>query len=488
MGEWTTDSPLHVGGEPVEYASNADMVVLKAHDDSYFIPGASLAGVARNWLARTSTTLDVYRTGRRYQPDAVKYLFGGEFASKDPKFPSEFSSALTVLDAPQVGSKSTVVDVRDGVRIDSKTGTATDKAKYDFEVLPSGTSFRLVFLLSTYDTLPGKLQESDIRAEFLEMLAGFGSGEIKVGARTKRGFGTGKLTGDWKVRRLDMTVRDHVEAWLERDWKRQNAPDRGEPVQASKTTSRTVRRLKITAELALKTSLLIKSAGKHPASPDSVHLMDGLAPVLSGTSLAGALRHRCERIAKTMQVSEPDALINSMFGPTIDPQRKTTAQLSRVNANESKLSGGELHVQNRVSIDRFTGGALDGRLFNSAPYWPKSEGPHVTIVLELELEKFDDSESSRPSVNGIIEDTRETSLLLQAFKDLWLGDMPLGGEVGGGRGIFYGVSAEIEHPSLGSCVRMVSSDTNNPALVPAVTGDIEGLDRISSNLGVPHEQ
>ena len=87
-------------------------------------------------------------------------------------------------------------------------------------------------------------------------------------------------------------------------------------------------------------------------------------------------------------------------------------------------------MQGRVAIDRFTGGALESALFDEAPFWP--DGTNATHVgLRIGLEFPQDC---------------EVGLLLLAFKDLWLGDLPLGGETGIGRGVFQGARADITLP------------------------------------------
>lgn len=46
-----------------------------------------------------------------------------------------------------------------------------------------------------------------------------------------------------------------------------------------------------------------------------MHLTEGDSAILPGTSLAGVLRHRCERIANTVCPSLAQELIDGMFGP-----------------------------------------------------------------------------------------------------------------------------------------------------------------------------
>jgi CRISPR/Cas system CSM-associated protein Csm3 (group 7 of RAMP superfamily) len=82
-------------------------------------------------------------------------------------------------------------------------------------------------------------------------------------------------------------------------------------------------------------------------------------------------------------------------------------------------------VQNRVSIDRFTGGARETALFNERPAFG---GDDTELTLEVRLLNPQD---------------HEIGLLLLLLKDLWTGDLPLGGEVGVGRGRLKGKWATL---------------------------------------------
>ena len=82
-------------------------------------------------------------------------------------------------------------------------------------------------------------------------------------------------------------------------------------------------------------------------------------------------------------------------------------------------------VQNRVSIDRFTGGALETALFNEQPVFG---GKDSRLTLTLCLREPGEA---------------EIGLLLQLLKDLWTGDLPVGGQGSVGRGRLQGFSARL---------------------------------------------
>jgi CRISPR/Cas system CSM-associated protein Csm3 (group 7 of RAMP superfamily) len=118
-------------------------------------------------------------------------------------------------------------------------------------------------------------------------------------------------------------------------------------------------------------------------------------------------------------------------------------------------------VQNRVSIDRFTGGTRDGALFNEQPLFGDAQSV-VTVDLQLEEPK-----------------EHEIGLLLLLLKDLWTGDLPLGGEISVGRGRLQGKNCEIEHRN--GEVRtwnLLANETNGLS----VKGDTQELEKYVASL------
>jgi CRISPR/Cas system CSM-associated protein Csm3 (group 7 of RAMP superfamily) len=464
-GMWVAQTALHIGGEAEEFGATADLVVARDRSGPY-VPAASLAGVSRNWLRKRLGSSD------DHEHAAIHIMFGDDYAS-----------LLAFCDAGIQRHGGTLV--RDGVRIDPDSGTAVDEAKYDLEVLPAGTQFLIELSMILYDTPPDylpnrqKLKPGDacdpqvvsnkqLRWCLREILAGFTRGDIRIGAKTRRGFGKGKVQ-DWDVRRLDLGNRRHFAAWLRQDpWPVQTAtlddPDGLDPLHVVPCKTFT-----IDATLRIATSLLIRSCGEDAGGPEFVHLSERGRALLTGTSLAGAFRHRAEKIARTIAESQkgPEEkvkeLVNGLFGYVDERNKK--AQASRVSISEDNLPGGRqnLHVQGRVTIDRFTGGALDGALFDEAAYWPSEQAAEVGVFISID----------QPS-------DAEMALLLLTFKDLWLGDLPVGGESSVGRGILRGRGATISR-SGAEILRMEAPSHDAEAAVFPL-GDAASLNQLVDKL------
>jgi CRISPR/Cas system CSM-associated protein Csm3 (group 7 of RAMP superfamily) len=446
-GEWQSLSALHIGGEEGMVGCETDMPLLRDASGGFYIPAASLAGASRHALSRRyAGSYDACRAGKEPEPAAVKCLFGEKYAS-----------LLVVRDAPLVGTADALV--RDGVRIEGGTGLAFDGAKFDFEVLPTGSRFRIEFILNLYEELPGELRRDQLLGWFRALLECYQEDRLSLGARTRRGFGRGAVR-DWSIRELRMQHRPHLLAWMRRQYDRGDTLElpaapapRGEPF------------FQVEADLRLKTSLLIRSAGARPGDPDSVHLTEQGRALLTGTSLAGALRHRCERIANTLHLAHTTEILASLFGPLSDPDRpENKLRGGRLWVSESVLANGESKVQGRVALDRFTGGARESALFEEAPFWPGGgDEPHVRIRVGIE--------APRPC---------DQALLLLAIKDLWLGDLPLGGEAGGGRGVFAGLAATFTSHTGARWNIQTSADDS--AAITCTEGDWDALDHLVAAL------
>lgn len=78
-----------------------------------------------------------------------------------------------------------------------------------------------------------------------------------------------------------------------------------------------------------------------------------------------------------------------------------------------------------MRIDRFTGGTFPGALFNEQPVFGDDDSE---VGIDLLLRDPDDE---------------EIGLILLLIKDLWTSDLPIGGEIGVGRGRLKGKRASL---------------------------------------------
>lgn len=430
--------------------------------------GSSLAGGLRSYIL---DRLDGYTTGeepiakdRRNTEDAarayrakelqiVSDLFGG--ARRDDE---GGQSPLIVFDSLGIPPKNAASEIRDGVAIDSAQGLAEDHKKFDFEVLPAGTRFPLRFELVIVNEKNGDIvdhnfapvNESALVSLLASVLEGFEHQDIPIGARRSRGLGACHVTS-WRAVRFDLQTKKGWLTWL--------GSEHEQPIPGSVPTKQSIhqaltaawpeltltdqaderKRVLIKVQLALQGGLLVRSPGTDPSAADATHLVSGGHPVLPGTGLAGALRGRALRIARSVHGDKQTAekWVDQIFGPrSVRTTGAVPLAASRLRVSETPLQKGKFLRPSRIKVDRFTGGVIDGALFDEEPLY----GGEVEVTLELR----------NPQLG-------ETGLVLLLLKDLMTGDLPVGGTSSVGRGILRGTATVTLNKQV------YTIDPDNPA-------------------------
>ncbi|MCE7987034.1 MAG: hypothetical protein DYG89_38165 [Caldilinea sp. CFX5] len=443
-GTLILQTPAHFGNGNIRGDALVDMALLLDDTDEQLyalIPGTTIAGALRSYLRER---LQGYgREEVKHSP--ASNLFGPLRISDDE---SAEQSLLIIEDALATTQSITL---RDGVRINPKTGTAYEDdsggAKFDVELLEAGTSFDLHFELLLTDKQPAK----KIVPYVIAALEGLDKGEIRLGLRKRRGYGRCQVK-EWTVSRYQMRQPTDLCAWLEMP-NLSHRTDAGTGTlyeafakaftdQIGLTSNQTDERYQFTMKAIFgleKSSLLIRSGfGESDMGADFVHLhtLDEngrLRPTIPGTSWAGVVRHRMLRIANTIAIASnieqknAEKLVEELFGgmPAAD---ELVGRASRITFDETQIDKGQSLYQTRVRIDRFTGGAFESALFEEAPIYGTRK---TRIGFQLHVrnpEKY------------------EIGLLLLVLKDLWTGDLPIGGEVAIGRGRLTGLEANLQLP------------------------------------------
>ncbi len=527
-GTYTLKTIAHFGSG--QSGEAADLTLLKGGDGTFLIPGTSLAGVCRSYLAHyflgeeafgytspqgrangTQTPASDKQFRKKEQragelPDGsvvdLTALFGTSEFEEEYEDNMEAQvrddgaqSALIFNDA--LATTESYTSIRDGVRLDPHTGQVYQKttpagvpigAKYDREVIEPGTSFEIRLEL----VLRRNAEADKLKACLNLLLDAFKAGEIRLGAKTRRGYGRGEVT-DWQVQEFDF--HDKPQAVL--DWLGRAAPTPGLSrcnTSLDQSFQSKLSYFELKAWFDFPASILVRSYQVAADEVDAVQVRvrargvntagqatDKFKAVLPGTSVAGAVRHRAERIARTLTPSssrvnltnQATKMVDRLFGYVEETKsvsrlaRQQSQQISRIQFEEEYLPAAELQaaIHTRVSIDRFTGGSRSGFLFEEEPLWPT-----VTTV-----------GGGGEDRQGWLLDCRiwhpeesEIGLLLLVLKDLWTGDLPLGGEAGIGRGVLKGLKASL---------RLVKSGTATEWELAANAEASAGLTVTGENLG-----
>lgn len=420
-GDLELQTPAHFGNGDGDDLTDMPLLVDPFDEKTPLLTGASIAGALRSYLRDREKG---YGRSADSQ-DASVLLFGGRKGDDDGE-----QSPLIVEDV--FGEPNTFgIEMRDGVRLDGKTRTAAEKAKFNLQLWHAGTKFRLRFELLIRE----KDDADRLKQALATALAGLTDGSVTLGARKRRGYGRVTVS-QWYVRTYNLKQQDDLLVWIAHGDKRLDGKVAPEPnIKKALGVAALVddhrRTFCINATFSLNGSLLIRSgSGQDDKGPDMVHLhaqqVNGKRePILPGTSLGGALRARALKIANTLGPQDKAReLIHAMFGPEMKGAVKPHA--SRVNVCEKVVKNPRTDlVQNRVSIDRFTGGARETALFNQQPAFG---GDETTVTVDVQL---------------IEPRCYEVGLLLLLLKDLWTSDLPLGGESSVGRGRLKGKEATL---------------------------------------------
>jgi CRISPR/Cas system CSM-associated protein Csm3 (group 7 of RAMP superfamily) len=419
-GELMLETAAHFGGKGESFA---DMKLLRDPLDGVtpLLPGTSFAGALRSHLA---DVLNGYHSAEH--EDVVK-LFGASRKNEN----DGAQSPLIVFDSLGELPDGLKVEIRDGVSINPATGTAEPHKKFDIEVFPAGTIFRVRVEL----VVEQSEEEPKLVTLLVKALDGLASGEISLGMRRSRGLGAVKAR-NWKARRFHLNTSDGWVNWLTSDYVNPLAdqPPFNSAREAIKSACLALcleeipddkrSRVVIDIELQLDGDLLVRSPGCDPTAPDAVHLHSAGMPVLPGTSLAGAMRAQALKIARCVRSSQKDGdeWINQLFGPHIEnKQNSSTPQpsASKLRVSENIIDDSKPRRQTRIAIDSFTGGVVSGALFDEEV----QAGGKIKVRLELR----------QPT-------EAETGLVILLLKDLLSGEIPVGGSASVGRGVFKGTA------------------------------------------------
>ncbi len=400
-----------------EESGTCDSTFSRTADGCPVLYGTTLAGALRSHLA---DYLQGYRKDDRER--LVSRLFGSD--DKD----DGHESSLICFDSVAHTGASTI---RDGVGIDHTTGTAKDGAKYDRELLLPGATFPIRVDL----IVPRVPDEDRLVGALATALNGLESGAINLGARRTRGLGAVTLH-NIRAHRYDMqtlpgclgyaassysssplehkaghaTVQEAViDAWP--DYKPGALPaDKREALTA-------------TLSLEFDGTLLIGSPGSDASSPDKVHLTEAGRAILSGTSIAGAIRAQLGRILSTLDAESASARLADLCGSP--PEQRIDQSASRLRVSETTVTSARSYQQHRIKVDRFTGGTIDTALFDEQPL----VGGQCTFTIRVRNPKG-----------------HEAALVVLLIRDLFDGLFTFGGGASVGRGRVTGC-ATVELPT-----------------------------------------
>lgn len=436
-------TPLTIGSGQKDFLSDA-LVVLDVNGLPY-LPGTSIAGVVRSMLdPKHESAVFGYQkadANAKEKEPALKGK-GSEIIFSEARILNSRQQVMDGVICPSEIEKDSLLreyrrmlPIRQHVHINDK-GTAADTGKFDQQVVFAGSRFCFeVEMLSC--------GESNV-ADFRDVLNALGYQSFRIGGGVHNGFGEISIV-ELKTATLNLTDKDDLDKYLSKssslasDWHYWQNHQCGEFVDDSY----------ITYQLTLQPdSFFFFGSGFGDASGDAdmttvketrIDWSSGTGRLvfdqllIPATSVKGALRHRVAYrynqlqhcfVDGTPDKKPQDADHNEAVRILFGYQEGKVLQAGKVLFSDIIEAPATHKYVNHVSIDRFTGGAIEGALFTEQVDYAADR----KFTLKILVEKRAFSEET-PNVKEAFE---------QALNDLRHGLLPLGGGVNRGNGIFTG--------------------------------------------------
>mgnify|MGYP000919814990 FL=1 len=403
-------SPLMIGSGESEIS---DRDILLNKEGKPFIPASSFMGKLYNEL---SSDKKKKYFGQKKVEENDKNV--EENKAESSKFEHQSYIICDDLLLTQGSGKNTAI--RDGIRINPETGLVEKETKFDYQVLEPGNHFALEMSIN----VEPDDNYNDCKELMKNIVNVLSNRQFALGGKTSSGFGNLQAQ-NIKVMEYDFADKKQAAAYL---LKKETENLVSEYIEENPMLNDEFR---INASFQIVNSFLIRSYSKTPYGSDATQIKCGDKFVLPGTSLRGALRARAQKILNLLwenKKDEVDMFIAALFGTTSLEKKNEYSVPSSLYVSETVIDNVECQLQNRIQIDRFTGGTIESALFDSMPVFPVPNDEAQLVNLTLTIHK------PLPSQKG---------LLLLLLKDLYTSELPIGGEKNVGRGLLKGTKATV---------------------------------------------
>lgn len=416
-------TPLAIGSGVKDIIT--DQVVAHDVNGLPYIPGTAIAGIIRHAIGEES----------------AKSFFG--FGGENGRGSEIIFSSAQIVDGDGkiieglIDTKSDYLKnfdelpVRQHVRINEK-GTAENRGKFDEEVVYKGARFCFeIELLST------KPEDEN----FTKVLNELAKDTIRMGGGTRKGFGEIEIV-ECKLLNYNLSdskdLTDYINktSWLnDAVWK---DVKNDIPPKDSEGWTKYELELKPDDFFLFGSGFGDDNADMTPATESYIDWTSGKPKfqtdtiLIPASSVKGALSHRVafhyNKIKKYF-VGDPDAksgvennAVRALFGYTTQDDKNAIRGNVLISDVIQSKNSERTKILNHVSIDRFTGGAIDGALFSESVIYGGNET--YTFVLKVNNVALKDADVKKAFENALLDITN--------------GLLPLGGGVNRGHGCFSG--------------------------------------------------
>ncbi len=430
-------TPLNIGSG--NKGIKSDSLVLRDINGLPFIPGTTIAGLLRHTLGK----------------DEEKYM-GSQ----------EMGSPLIITEAKMLDSDRTVLDgilsqerlnrpflnnfrqlpIRQHAKIGHR-GATVKGGKFDEEIVLKGTRFCFEMEM---------LSDKDDEAKFKELIDTFNSDTFRIGAGSRSGFGEIMVVdSQYQYKMIDLEDSKQKEWYLKKSSSLSEAWQDAETIgmQKPNATGWTTYEIKLNP-----VDFMLFGLGFGNDKADMTFVRESFVDwntnpaqvkdreqviLIPASSVKGALSHRLAFHFNKIKERFVDALgdgekIEDFVGINNEAVKAVFGSEGEKDADgnmQNKQRGNVLmsdiiqeatitpKILNHVSIDRFTGGAIDGALFSEETLYAKGQTFEFNLFVS----------------NRAFEDKDVKTAFENTLKDLCSGMLPLGGGVNRGNGCFDGI-------------------------------------------------
>lgn len=446
----------------------ADAVIATDVNGLPYIPGTTLAGIVKHALdGAIADELFGFREtnqDRQLRRAEVKDPSkGSEIIFTDARMVNHFGEVMdglrTIIWEEDFYRFYRELPVRQHVRINQR-GVVADSGKFAEQVIYKGTRF--CFEMEMISAKPSG-NESPARGKdlFAYLLRKLQSDVFRIGGGTRCGFGEitviGKLS---KQATLDLTLKEQRDLYLDktsdlsdiRFWDSKATAFISDLPDKEVTGGWTTYKLRLTAN-----DFFLFGSGFGDEEADMTPVTEAYVDwtktpaefktnniLIPATSIKGAMAHRLafhwnrieERFVENKEkrplVGNENPAVLALFGSEGEKKDENKQQVKgRVILSDiikPAITKKNSKLLNHISIDRFTGGTLDGALFAEKVFF----GGENVFTLKILVE------------NVALADERIRQAFEHTLIDIASGMLPLGGGVNRGHGVFGGIVCRNE--------------------------------------------
>lgn len=430
-------TPLAVGSGDNNVLTDA-LVATDANGLPY-IPGTSIAGVIRSMIGDEQLVKNVFGFQEKKDGEGSKIIF------TEAKLLNNYGLAMdglcTTADCSDFLKQYQNLPIRQHTKINHR-GTTADGAKFDEQVVFAGSRFCFEMEMVA--------ENSDDQKNFKLALDQVCKSSFRIGGGTRSGFGEIDVI-EIKESILNLAKPKQLQLYLDKSSNLQDSAkwtgwqeNKKETIDDKQWTEY-ILNLKAEDFLMFGSGFGDEDVDAVPVKEKRVEWTNGKGEIkeelvlIPGTSVKGAIAHRtafyynklnrffateenCKKVEADSYVNEAVA---TLFGKTgkdengKEKQERGNVIISDVFANKALQE----KIFDHVAIDRFTGGAVDGALFNEKAIYAKDESFTIRILVK----------------KSVLDKDKNIKIAFEnALRDICKGLLPLGGAVNKGYGMFSG--------------------------------------------------